>query len=66
MSIESHTSGNRAEIDAIETKLMAQGYGQVAASQKLKPYEYYRNEYSGTPKSFEGPQNYRIEWCKPE
>lgn len=49
MSIESRTSGNRAKINVIETKLMAQGYGQVAASQRLKPYEYYRNEYSGTP-----------------
>lgn len=66
MNISERTSSNKAEIDEIETRLKTQGYKQVAATQKLKPYEYYRNEFSGTAKSFEGSLNYHIEWCKPE
>lgn len=66
MSIESRTSQNKTDIDAIETQLKAEGYKQVSASHNLQPCEYFRNEWSGTEKSFEGPKSFHIEWCKPE
>ena len=65
MNTESHSSTRPADIDQIEAKLKAQGYRRVPERQKLQPREYCRNEWTGTAKSFEGPRNYQIEWCKP-
>jgi len=65
MNTESRISPNKAEIDKIEAQLKAQGYRQVADRQKLQSCEYYRNEWTGTATTFEGPRQYQIEWCKP-
>lgn len=65
MNTESRVSTNKAEIDRIETELKANGYRQVLRGTKLQPYQYFRNEWTGTASSFEGLRNYQIKWCKP-
>lgn len=66
MKIESHVSLKKSDIDTKEAQLIAEGYRMVGASSKLQPYQYFRNEWSGTADSFEGPKNFQIKWCKPE
>lgn len=52
------------EIQEIESDLLRKGYRLVnkTNTSNLEPYEYVKNQWSGTQDSFEGPVHYEIFW----
>lgn len=65
MDIESHSSLNEAEIDTKEEQLKTQGYRLAQNRNNLHPYEYFRNEWSGSVNTFYGSKKFEITWCRP-
>jgi hypothetical protein len=68
MAIKRLQTESKAEAIACESDLRAKGYNLVRKTNEkdLLPYEYTKNEWSGTSKSFEGPTHYVITWYTPD
>jgi hypothetical protein len=68
MAIKRLQTKSKAEVIACELDLRAKGCHLVRNKSKkdLLPYEYTKNEWSGTSKSFEGPIHYVISWHIPD
>jgi hypothetical protein len=62
MATDEIVSTNINEINAKENELLAKGYREVNKFKQLEPYEYFKNQWSGSEDSFHGSEHFQITW----
>ena len=68
MNLKSILTDNETEVRKIELDLKARNYHLVEKTNewRLKPYEYIKNIWSGSPNSFGSSTYYTITWYNTE